>query len=172
MQGIVNKRQYPLGKPGAPLQRPPHLRTGSARLRRAPTGPRQRETSATAASRPQRGRGRVGACLHALQAHSSSAPITSALGARASGAPNRPTTAGAIRHRRFPPSGGGVGWGRVCMPCKHTPPAPPSPSHRERTPPAHPSPAHWEHTPPARPNQSTTAGAIPHRRFPPLAGAE
>ena len=52
---IVNKRQYPLGKPGT---------------------------------------------------HASVAPITCALGARASGAPNRPTTARAIPHRRFPPQRG------------------------------------------------------------------
>jgi hypothetical protein len=82
---------------------PPHWeRAPPARL----TGPRQREPSATASSRPQRGRGRVEARLYTLRAHTSATPITCALGARASGAPNRPTTARAIRHCQFPPPAG------------------------------------------------------------------
>jgi|GEM_PF-2541545 hypothetical protein len=88
--------------------------------------------------RPQRGRAGVGACLHTLEAHPSSTPITCTLGARAGGSPSRMSqpqpahTAATHPTLATPaPSGGGPGWGRVCI-------------HWEHAPPAHSSPAHWE----------------------------
>ncbi len=74
-------------------------RTPPARRSRIPcTNPRQRVPFGHTGSRPQRGRGRVGACRYGLGARASGAPVSPPL--------YQPAPAGSIRRRWFPPPEG------------------------------------------------------------------
>ena len=182
----------------APPARSPPVPFGAARQHweRAPPARSPPAPFGAAGSRPQRGRGRVVACLHTLRVRAFSSLTGSAGSARRRRAHHlhHPATAGTIRRRRFSPlAGGRTGRGRVCALRAHTSrsltgsagsarlrrahhlyhPTPPLPAPSGggsvcpgSTPPPH-SPAALG----ARASGALITCTIRHRRFPPPAGA-